>query len=203
MSTNEVAYAPPRRENGCITALVWIVLLGTIFSMIALFLLTNGPDLLVTYGIVSPERMSAMLHMATPLPVNAQGTPLPTALVPQLPPLAPPQPGGGSLPPCSSVTDTRTACQADAQGAAAPAPAAAPAVEPTAMVLAPAAIECYKGSFYTCEELAEMGDEQAVDAVQETDAFIDPATVPTAPPAFVEYATNACAAAAVKSPLCP
>lgn len=105
-----------------------------------------------------------------------------------------------SLPDCATVTDSRTACA----GAVGELPQGqAEEATPVPLELAPAAVECWQGSFYTCDELAEMGDEQAIEAVQATDAFIDPATLPTPAPAFVEYATDACAKAETKSILCP
>lgn len=92
----------------------------------------------------------------------------------------------GQYPDCATVKDTKTACTNTANTA-----------------LAEPATECWQGSFYTCEELAEMGDSRAIDAVRATDKFLDTNTLPTPEPAFVEYTQSACAAASVKSILCP
>jgi hypothetical protein len=51
-----------------------------------------------------------------------------------------------ALPSCDAVDDTKTACTATDPEAAA-----------RQLELAPKAYECWEGSFYTCEELAEMG----------------------------------------------
>jgi hypothetical protein len=127
------------------------------------------------------------------------------------PPRALPTPGSsggggmsGTLPDCATVTDSRTACT----GAVGEMPQGGEVQEQEAqptptMELAPNAIECWQGAFYTCEELAEMGEERAIEAVQAADTFVDVQTLPTPAPAFVEYATDACARAEVKSILCP
>lgn len=94
---------PPARRFGLAEFFAWtlVAVLGVVVMAAVL------PDVLVSYGIVSPERMRAVLYTSP-----AQGTPLPS---PQ--PTAPRQTGGqgsqpgGALPSCAVVTDTRTACQ--------------------------------------------------------------------------------------------
>lgn len=84
-----------------------------------------GPDLLVGYGVVSPEKMSSYLHLATPAPTG-------TKQQPTAPPYQRPQGGSGSssaplsapLPDCATVEDTRTACQQQPQPTEAPPPEA-------------------------------------------------------------------------------
>lgn len=138
MSAQERYYDTPRRENGCFAAFIWITVIGLIAAMIGLFLLSNGPDLLVTYGLVSPEKMSGVLHIATPQAVNAQ-SPAPRQQ-PQLPPaaapiVAPP----GPLPDCTTVQDTTTACVRTEEATPAPVEAApveaAPAYESNCVTL--------------------------------------------------------------------
>lgn len=107
--------------------------------------------------------------------------------------------GDSTLPDCATIANSTTACAWRSQ----PPTVEQAAPTPTAEAESPSVVECWVGSFYTCEELAEMGDQRATEAIEATDRFLDTETLPTADPAFVQYATEACAAAAVKSPLCP
>jgi len=185
------------------SSLLFFVIVG---GVLLFGLAAKGPELLVTYGVVSVERMCEVLVVecdaqdaAPPPPARKVNTIAPSGGAYTT--SSGSAPAAPSLPLCSTVQDTTTACEQDQPAEAAQeAPTPVPPDLPTPM---PGVVECWEGSFYTCEELAEMGEEKAVEAVQETDAFVDVQTLPTAAPAFVDYATNACAAAAVKSPLCP
>lgn len=182
---------PPKKKRtplGCLTDIIVGVFLLTVaggFAIMGAMQLGWVPPLLLGPGINSTSTE------ATPTPLG------------KLPPTTPYSGGGGGgapqLPPCSTISDTTTPCT----GAPGTLPQGVQAEPTPTMALAPAAIECWQGSFYTCEELAEMGEEKAIEAVQQTDAFVDTSTLPTPEPAFVQYATDACAAAATKSILCP
>lgn len=118
-----VGHQPRKQGGGCVNALVWLVT----FAALGVFLLAAGPDILVSYGIVSPETMAGVLHIATPAPQGARPTPGTartggsttggasyttsgsgggtTSSAPRI--------AGDPLPPCSTVQDTTTACVQD------------------------------------------------------------------------------------------
>lgn len=100
--------------GGCLSVIAWLAVIAA-FAFVAL---VTGPDILVSYGIVSPETMANVLHLATPQP---QGT-KPTANRPATGGSHTMSSGGGvaPLPDCASVTDTTTACR---QGQTEPTPA--------------------------------------------------------------------------------
>lgn len=173
-----------------LNAVSWILCLAAFTGL----LLYVAPDVLVGYGIVSPETMARILHLEKPGATNAQGTPLPTAQ-----PITPPPFGGGggggggstggSLPPCSQVADTRTACIQDA--APAPAqeqPTAPPPATPTppylaACVTPPGERPCW---------LPKEQEWTPAESVPETPVVLLPPTA--APPlVFVTGGGDACA----------
>lgn len=179
---------PQRSAGGALlNAVSWVLCLAAFTGL----LLYVAPDVLVGYGIVSPETMSAWLHLEKP---QAQGTSLPTVGV--VPTRTnggggpPPPPSGGSFPPCSQVTDTRTACIQDGQGQAAPReePTAAPPATPTPPYLA--ACETAPG-----ERPCWLPPDQEWHPVEEVPAtplvLLPPTSAP--PLVFVTGANTACA----------
>lgn len=160
---------PKRRRMGCAD----VLFLGILTAMLIFALAVKGPELLVTYGLVSVETMTRVLNVEAAPTV---GTIVPTPAQPpqnlRQPVVQPPAP----LPSCETVTDTRTACvQASTDRSVdSPTPTAAPTPTATADT----------GSFWTpAEQTAIAATEQA---------WYDPATLPTAPPAFVEAVQEGC-----------
>lgn len=189
-----IAGERPQRSAGgaLLNAVSWILCLAAFTGL----LLYVAPDVLVGYGIVSPETMTAWLHLEKPSATNAQGTPLPTAQTTRTAPFGGGGGGGGggttggSLPPCSTVADTRTACIQDGQGQAAPQeqPTAAPPATPTPPYLA--ACETAPGE-RPCWLPADQ-EWHPVEEVPETPLVLLPPTA--APPlVFVTGANTACA----------
>lgn len=183
------------QHSSGLMSIIWIIAGGAALFVALLVLMPARP-------MINPLETDSAAEPTTAPAIRAQPTPaLPPQSVrqPIAAPVVVPQ---SSLPSCSTVRDTTTLCEPDSPP---PAPAVVVEEQPTAapVQFAPAAVECWQGSFYTCEELAEMGDERAVGAVEAADTFVDVSTLPTPPPAFVQYAQDACAAATVKSPLCP
>src|SRR5262245_39807338 len=190
-----LALAQPRKGMGCLDTILWLSVGFAVMSAAVFLAMQLGwtPPLLLGPGVNSVQGQEARPTPQAPArtqPPAPGGSGYTTRSAPIVV-------SGDPLPNCSSVADTTTACVRDT---AQQQPAE---VTTKTLDLAPPAIECYKGSFYTCEELAEMGDNQAVDAVKSTDAFLDTSAIATPEPGFVDYATQACAQAAVKSPLCP
>jgi hypothetical protein len=98
---------PPRRRASVWERLFVLGIWGALLYAIA----ASGPELLVRYGVVSVETMERVLQVegATAAPAFQ-----PMSVRPQAPPIVRP-----SLPPCSQVYDTTTACVQDSaeQGA--------------------------------------------------------------------------------------
>lgn len=109
--------APARKQTSCLGFVLSAVLWLLVIAMVILALLTVGPDVLVSYKIVSPETMARVLNLGggtktTIAPLGA--TPAPTALQPP--------PAVNVWPPNGVIRTER-----DAPTAEPPAPTATPA----------------------------------------------------------------------------
>lgn len=166
-----------RRRFGCADVLFLSLMTGMLIFALAI----KGPELLVTYGLVSVETMTRVLNVEA-APTNGETV---SPFTPAQPPQSLGQPvyvPAPALPDCASVTDTRTACVQDGVSNTYtndPTPTAEPT--PTAA----------SGGFWTAEELAAF--------TATAEAFYDPQTLPTAPPAFATAVVEGCGDAELRA----
>jgi len=127
----DMAQRGQRPRGGCLVQFVNVIAWLLVLTSAVFVALTIAPDVLVSYGVVSPETMNQVLHLATPQAVNRLGTPLPE--VRQPPP--PPPPAQVQVWPQNGPIATEQEEQQSAEPTATPAPG-------------------ITGTFWTEEELA-------------------------------------------------